>query len=208
MVALIRLSLKIPQICAFILVFASVVYTTNVFVLSPLLSLFLTFLDSILAKSNSQATKYASNLNIPSRPNLLGGAQLSGLAWFSSPFTLQNSLGHSSPVPVEEKTLLSKAFANSMRPSNIKPYFYRAKGTFDSDYITITTLITSNRFEVFARLVEKYRGLSPPFFAFAPLRTGDPLQGLYPWRYISKTFRSMYRKYCTPCTRCTPLPKR
>ncbi|KAF8806519.1 hypothetical protein BYT27DRAFT_7257238 [Phlegmacium glaucopus] len=47
---------------------------------------------------------------------------------------------------------------NSMRPSNIKPYFYRAKGHFESDDVTITTVITSNRFEVFPRLVEKYQG--------------------------------------------------
>ncbi|KAF9565577.1 glycosyltransferase family 49 protein [Agrocybe pediades] len=45
-----------------------------------------------------------------------------------------------------------------MRPSDIRPYFYRARGSFAADCITITTLITSNRFEVFARLVEKYRG--------------------------------------------------
>ncbi|KAF9485941.1 hypothetical protein BDN70DRAFT_822694 [Pholiota conissans] len=45
-----------------------------------------------------------------------------------------------------------------MRPSNIMPYYYRARGSFNAEDITITTLITSNRFNVFERLVEKYRG--------------------------------------------------
>ncbi|KDR75725.1 hypothetical protein GALMADRAFT_68789 [Galerina marginata CBS 339.88] len=79
-------------------------------------------------------------------------------SWVSSPFTLQNGLGHRDPIQIDERALLSKAFSNSMRPSNVRPYFYRASGAFDADEITITTLITSNRFEVFSRLVEKYRG--------------------------------------------------
>ncbi|KAF8897102.1 glycosyltransferase family 49 protein [Gymnopilus junonius] len=59
---------------------------------------------------------------------------------------------------MDEQLLVSLAFATSMRPSDIRPYFYRAAGLFDVDDITVTTLITSNRFKVFARLVEKYRG--------------------------------------------------
>ena len=50
-----------------------------------------------------------------------------------------------------------------MHPSNIKPYFYCAKGYFESDDVTVTTLITSNNcFEVFPRLIEKYQGWSIP----------------------------------------------
>jgi hypothetical protein len=78
--------------------------------------------------------------------------------WTSSEFTLNHGLGHTQPIFVDETTVLSKAFATSMRPSNVMPYFYRARGSFDGDDITITTLITSNRFNVFVRLVEKYRG--------------------------------------------------
>ncbi|KAF9526662.1 glycosyltransferase family 49 protein [Crepidotus variabilis] len=54
--------------------------------------------------------------------------------------------------------MLTKAFAGSMRPSNIIPYFYRAQGAMDEEQVTVATLITSNRFEVFERLVEKYQG--------------------------------------------------
>ncbi|KAH9485472.1 LARGE xylosyl- and glucuronyltransferase 2 [Psilocybe cubensis] len=91
-------------------------------------------------------------------PDFLSDRAGSAFSWESSKFTLENGLGHSDSVYVDEKLVLSKVFANSMRPSNIRPYFYRAKGSFEKDDITITTLITSNRFKVFARLVEKYRG--------------------------------------------------
>ncbi|KAF8178587.1 glycosyltransferase family 49 protein [Mycena galopus ATCC 62051] len=59
---------------------------------------------------------------------------------------------------MSEDLFLSKAFAGSMRPSKIVPFFYRATGVFDKEDITITTLVTSNRFQVFARLVDRYPG--------------------------------------------------
>ncbi|KAJ7717827.1 glycosyltransferase family 49 protein [Mycena maculata] len=59
---------------------------------------------------------------------------------------------------MSEDLFLSKAFATSMSPSKIVPFFYRATGTFEKEDITITTLVTSNRFQVFARLVERYPG--------------------------------------------------
>ncbi|KAF5320991.1 hypothetical protein D9619_001957 [Psilocybe cf. subviscida] len=78
--------------------------------------------------------------------------------WPSTDFVLRHGLGHRVPVPINERVLLSKLFSGSMRPSNVIPYFYRATGRFDKRDVTIATLITSNRLEVFARLVEKYRG--------------------------------------------------
>ncbi|KAK0212512.1 glycosyltransferase family 49 protein [Desarmillaria ectypa] len=59
---------------------------------------------------------------------------------------------------MDEDFFLSKAFSSSLHPSKIVPFFYRASGHFDREDITITTIITSNRFHVFARLVERYRG--------------------------------------------------
>ncbi|KAF9073566.1 glycosyl-transferase for dystroglycan-domain-containing protein [Rhodocollybia butyracea] len=59
---------------------------------------------------------------------------------------------------IDNDLFLSKAFSNSMHPSKIIPFFYRASANVESDDVTITTLITSNRFPVFARLVEDYRG--------------------------------------------------
>lgn len=53
---------------------------------------------------------------------------------------------------------LSKAFAGSMHPMKIFPYFYKASDTFDEDDITITTLVTPNRFEVLRKLALRYEG--------------------------------------------------
>jgi len=87
----------------------------------------------------------------------LGGRRM---AWFSSETSLEYDLGSPQPVYIDEELFLSKAFSRSMRPSKIIPYFYRASGHFDHDDITIATLITSNRFQVFKRLVQRYKGAS------------------------------------------------
>ncbi|GAA5857163.1 hypothetical protein JCM8547_009346 [Rhodosporidiobolus lusitaniae] len=66
-----------------------------------------------------------------------------------------------------EKTLsedhfLSLSFSSSLQPSKVIPYYYRAtdpdREGFNKEDITITTLVTSNRFTVFERLVERYQG--------------------------------------------------
>ncbi|PFH52106.1 glycosyltransferase family 49 protein [Amanita thiersii Skay4041] len=54
--------------------------------------------------------------------------------------------------------LISKAFANALKPSKIIPYFLRARDNFSAQDITITTHITRNRLQVFTRLVEQYQG--------------------------------------------------
>jgi hypothetical protein len=69
--------------------------------------------------------------------------------------TLLNNISFLTP---SERFLLHKAFAGCLRPSEIVPFHFRRQGTFDDEDITITTLITENRFPVFARLVEKYQG--------------------------------------------------
>ncbi|KAF8483785.1 glycosyl-transferase for dystroglycan-domain-containing protein [Russula ochroleuca] len=45
-----------------------------------------------------------------------------------------------------------------MHPMKIFPYFYKASETFDEDDITITTLVTPNRFEVLRKLAARYEG--------------------------------------------------
>ncbi|OAV91620.1 hypothetical protein PTTG_09892 [Puccinia triticina 1-1 BBBD Race 1] len=62
-----------------------------------------------------------------------------------------------------EDFFLSKAFSDSLGPSKIIPFFYKAigpdqSGVIDPKDISITTLVTSNRFKVFAKLVENYQG--------------------------------------------------
>jgi glycosyltransferase-like protein LARGE len=62
-------------------------------------------------------------------------------------------------VSMTESLFLSKAFAGSMHPMKILPYFYKASETFDEDDITITTLVTPNRFEVLRKLASRYEGM-------------------------------------------------
>ncbi|CAE6444907.1 unnamed protein product [Rhizoctonia solani] len=57
------------------------------------------------------------------------------------------------------KTLFeSKLFSSALRPTEVLPYYYRALHQHEDQDVTITTIITSNRFEALARLVEQYRG--------------------------------------------------
>ncbi|THH17862.1 hypothetical protein EW146_g3016 [Bondarzewia mesenterica] len=57
--------------------------------------------------------------------------------------------------PMSESLFLSKAFSNSMHPMKIIPFFYKGSEVFDDDDITITTLVTSNRFHVLKALAER-----------------------------------------------------
>ncbi|KAK4054922.1 hypothetical protein OIV83_000846 [Microbotryomycetes sp. JL201] len=66
------------------------------------------------------------------------------------------------PKVLSEDHFMSMSFSNSLSPSKVIPYYYRAsepdQPDFNKEDITITTLVTSNRFEVFLRLVERYQG--------------------------------------------------
>jgi len=176
MVGYIRALRTTLTICGLLFITVSVIYTTNFIFFSPLSSLISAIFDWLALLPAPQP---ARDLSPPSHAAFLASrssgedrwTEPSGpvLSWISSQFTLQHGLGHDQAIPVNPGPLLSKGTAGSMGPSNVIPYFYRAKGSFDSDDITVTTLITSNRFKVFARLVEKYRGLSPPSIIFTLL---------------------------------------
>ncbi|GAA5926226.1 hypothetical protein JCM3775_000961 [Rhodotorula graminis] len=85
----------------------------------------------------------------------------------SGPQADEAALAAYGSTPGEHRTLsedefLSLSFGSSLQPSKVIPYYYRASDPdrvdFNKDDITITTLVTSNRFTVFERLVERYRG--------------------------------------------------
>ncbi|KAF9115085.1 hypothetical protein BGX27_009008 [Mortierella sp. AM989] len=59
---------------------------------------------------------------------------------------------------IEEDAVLHKIFANTMQPSKVLPYYFRAIRDFDPESVTITTLITSDRYPIFSKLVTNYRG--------------------------------------------------
>lgn len=82
-------------------------------------------------------------------------------------------------IPTSEDLFLSKAFSQSMHPLKVIPYYYRASGTFEQDEITITTLITFNRFKVFSELIKHYQGPISATVHVKPSATHELLDALH-----------------------------
>ncbi|KAF9971510.1 hypothetical protein BGZ73_005540 [Actinomortierella ambigua] len=59
---------------------------------------------------------------------------------------------------IEEDAVLYKIFANAMQPSKVLPYYFKASRDFDPESVTITTLITFDRYPIFSKLVTNYQG--------------------------------------------------
>lgn len=78
------------------------------------------------------------------------------------PFMSLRSAATSKPSLLSSTSprFLNKEFANSMKPGRIIPFYYRAARESADKDITITTLVTGNRFQVFSRLVSTYQGTS------------------------------------------------
>lgn len=64
----------------------------------------------------------------------------------------------STSYSMAEDFFLSKAFSGSLQPTKVIPYYYRASEITRQRDITITTLVTSNRFQILAALADKYQG--------------------------------------------------
>lgn len=95
---------------------------------------------------------------LPADSNINAGLLDDKFYWDTSKVALDLGMGHQGRVSMDEQLFLSKAFGVAMGPSRIIPFYYKATSEVDQEDITITTLITSNRFSVFARLVEHYQG--------------------------------------------------
>ncbi|OJT14329.1 Beta-1,4-glucuronyltransferase 1 [Trametes pubescens] len=95
---------------------------------------------------------------------------------------------------VREETLLSKAFSDAMHPTRIIPFYFKAAGAADADDVTITTLVTSNRFRVFKQLVERYRGpISVTIHIPLPLHsTFSSLKPDHPSRIALNNLHALY----------------
>ena len=105
---------------------------------------------SVLEGATTDSVLYWATVSqgeTPQHGQILQGAPLADPDWSLGWFTMSESL------------FLSKAFAGSMHPMKILPYFYKASETFDEDDITITTLVTPNRFEVLRKLASRYEGM-------------------------------------------------
>jgi glycosyltransferase-like protein LARGE len=59
---------------------------------------------------------------------------------------------------MQESSLMSKLFSDAMGPSDLKPYYFKASHIKDAKDITLSTLVTRNRFPVLGRLATHYQG--------------------------------------------------
>ncbi|KAH9813314.1 family 49 glycosyltransferase [Melampsora americana] len=124
---------------------------------------------SSIQSSNHPLSKLT---HFPTRMNSSNQTSKNLIQWFPPhhPLSKTSNSNHLFPSAVrldihtnDEDFFLSKAFSDALGPSKVVPYYYRAigphsNGEFDQKDITITTLVTSNRFKVFAKLVEHYQG--------------------------------------------------
>ncbi|KAG2222373.1 hypothetical protein INT45_006895 [Circinella minor] len=67
-----------------------------------------------------------------------------------------NAQGSIQAMP--ENFVMTKIFSDAMGPMNLTPYFFRAKAQFDKEDITMSTLVTRNRFPVLSRLATNHKG--------------------------------------------------
>lgn len=60
---------------------------------------------------------------------------------------------------ISEDLMLEKVFSDAMGPSKVIPYYLKAtESSFDNQEVTISTLVTHNRFHVLSRLATRYKG--------------------------------------------------
>ncbi|CUA73130.1 Glycosyltransferase-like protein LARGE2 [Rhizoctonia solani] len=79
---------------------------------------------------------------------------LSTFIWTNDRATIQENTGGA----WSRKAFESKLFDLTLKPSEVIAYYYRAVQEHAEGDVTITTIVTSNRFEALARLVEQYQG--------------------------------------------------
>jgi hypothetical protein len=168
--------LKVLQLLVVCYAFLAVLFTTNLLLVSPLHAFLSKALSGRLSTENSvswtafpvypaeEPTVFeplASALRTTESGTWSLEPSRDLIRWAPSEHAIDYELGPVSTTTtttVTEGLFLSKAFAQSMRPSKIVPFFYQATGVFDPEDITVTTHITSNRFKIFAPLVESYQG--------------------------------------------------
>ncbi|KAI8983386.1 glycosyl-transferase for dystroglycan-domain-containing protein [Trametes punicea] len=168
---------RILQYCVGLYVLAAVAFTTWFYVLSPILGSVWSLKASrkdLLASSHAHEASSRRALTLLSDAlevdlDLDHGIPLDDNHWadtwppgYASPEVLSlPRLGHFGTalgIAIREETLLSKAFSEAIHPTRIIPFYFKAIGSVASDDVTITTLVTNNRFRVFKQLVERYRG--------------------------------------------------
>lgn len=65
---------------------------------------------------------------------------------------------HQSDSASLRSVMQEKAFASALGPSDLQPFYYRASEVFQQEDITLSTIVTSDRFPVLSRLATRYKG--------------------------------------------------
>lgn len=162
--------LRFIRLAASLYVAIAVIYTTH-HILSPLR----TFARSVMVSYDTAVVQVHQDAGVG------GKTSQEMIFWPGSSLSPEHT---TSRALMSEDLFLSKAFSQSMHPLKVIPYYYRASRTFEQNDITITTLVTSNRFKVFSELVTHYQGLlrscnrlclqSPQFFSSSKVRFPQP----------------------------------
>ncbi|KAF9974947.1 hypothetical protein BGZ73_001570 [Actinomortierella ambigua] len=92
------------------------------------------------------------------RPPSVFDVQAQNFSRYFWELSTHDHLGGVSSIDINEDYMLSKAFAGAMQPTRVIPFYFRASEQFPKKMVTITTLITPDRFKVFCRLVHQYQG--------------------------------------------------
>lgn len=164
---------RLAQYAILVYVLFSVLYASNFLLASSIGSTIL----SLLVKTTDTSEGYSEGLAVRPRVDLITRARhileaqrrSEALAWTTDSssdlvyWTLPDidnadSLVNDDTVPILENTVLSKAFAQALHPTRLIPFYYKATSVVDQDDVTITTLVTSNRYKVLKQLVERYQG--------------------------------------------------
>lgn len=166
-------TLRLVQYAIFGYVSVSVIYTSSFLLASSIGSTIL----SLLGMTTVPTETYPTLVTLRPRVDLITRARhileaqrrSEALAWTIDSssdliyWTLPDidnadSLVNDDTVPTLEDTFLSKAFAQALHPTRLIPFYYKATSVVDQDDVTITTLVTSNRYKVLKQLVERYQG--------------------------------------------------
>ncbi|KAI0638998.1 glycosyl-transferase for dystroglycan-domain-containing protein [Trametes polyzona] len=212
-----HLGMRVAQFCLCSYVLAAMVFTTYFYVLSPLVNTVWSVFSPGNALVDERSHGYGplprQRLSLLSDPHEVEidrdlAAPLDENHWAdtwphgyapSERLYLPSSVNAprmvlDSGYAVREETLLSKAFSEAMHPTRIIPFYFKASGAVDSDDVTITTLVTSNRFRVFKQLVERYRGpISVTIHIPLPLHsTFSSLKPDHPSRVALNNLHALY----------------
>nr|CAG8454736.1 118_t:CDS:2 [Entrophospora candida] len=115
-----------------------------------------------IALSILYTINYFYTIYYPSNDTTSGTTQTGGIGFKTSSGWGKDKLSWKTHEGIyeymSEEFFLSKVFGESMQPSHVIPYYFKAVSPPKEEDVTITTLITLDRFKVFDRLVTNYQG--------------------------------------------------